>query len=210
MLEPIAADVELPAALRQGIEAELEAGERLCWVVQPLAGPLARARVPAALLVLVSIASMFVSIWLPRARGLMEGRPMPAGVFVIAGVFVAIGLPFLVSPVWAYRKALRTAYVITDRRAMRVVDWPPGKVRIQSCRFEDIDRVLCVENADGSGNLGAARLTGRTVGTGRFERPVLSVKLHCPCMPRVREAEAILRAHVDPPAADERDGQKAS
>jgi hypothetical protein len=41
--------------------------------------------------------------------------------FPLFGVpFILIGLGMLSSPLWAYRKALNTVYVITDRRAISI------------------------------------------------------------------------------------------
>jgi hypothetical protein len=81
-------------------------------------------------------------------------------IFPLFGVpFLLIGLAMLSSPLWAYKKALKTIYVITDRRAITfdggwsttIRSYPPDKL-------QDIYRK---EERDGSGDVVITRRAWR-------------------------------------------------
>jgi hypothetical protein len=150
----------LPDDLDTFVRAELTVGERPLWVGQPLPRRFMRSSIP---LVLFGIPwTAFALFWVATASGMLFGgeRPNQAGVgwffscFPLFGVpFVLIGFAMLGSPVWAYRRARRTCYAVTDQRA---VVWSAGwlgSVEVRSFRPADLGSMTRREYADGSGDL---------------------------------------------------------
>jgi len=74
--------------------------------------------------------------------GLMFGCP-----------FVMFGFAMLVTPVWAYCKAMKTVYVITDHRAITFEGEGRGLLTIRSYPPEKLTTISCKEKKDGSGNV---------------------------------------------------------
>jgi hypothetical protein len=59
----------------------------------------------------------------------------------------------LSSPYWAFRRAKRTAYILTDRRAVVLsVGWR-SKVSVRAFEAEGLTDLQRTERADGSGDL---------------------------------------------------------
>ena len=96
----------------------------------------------------------FALFWLGLTAGFGGGAgPGPPGFFVLFGIpFVIIGLGMLTSPFWMFLKALRTAYAITDRRALTLERGLWGQVVVRSFDPANL-AVLARPSADGSGNL---------------------------------------------------------
>ena len=145
----------LPRDLRSQVELELQSGERLVWMEQPIAGRLARSSIG---LVIFGIPwTAFSIFWVTMAaKGISKSGVGPIGwLFPLFGVpFILIGIGMLSSPYWARRRAERMAYVLTDRRAMIIQGGWRGSVNVRS--FEpsalkgDLQRK---QHADGSGDL---------------------------------------------------------
>jgi hypothetical protein len=171
----------LPEPLRKLVQEELAVGERVRWVDQPI---------PRTGFPWVALAPMFIAIpwtafavyWTATAAGLLDrGRPDQGPVATVRYIFALFGVPFillglvmLTSPIWMVRRARRaaerTAYVITDRRAI-VFDGgfagdypgvgilmgmlrPPSKgTNIRSYPPEKITEVQRTQRDDGSGDL---------------------------------------------------------
>jgi len=131
-------DGNIPRELRDKVDQELEPGERIQWIDMP---------VPKFFTPLATAAFLFGIPWTAFAifwtataawgimRTVSEG---PLWVFPLFGVpFILIGFGMLSSPRWAYRKALRTVYVLTNRRAitfdggwsMTIRSYPPDKLQ---------------------------------------------------------------------------------
>lgn len=97
----------------------------------------------------------FALFWTAGAAwvtGKADVGPGMFGLFPLFGLpFIFIGVGMLSSPIWAYRRAGQTAYVITDRRAITfdggwsttIRSYPPSKLT-------DIYRT---EKRDGSGDV---------------------------------------------------------
>ena len=85
------------------------------------------------------------------------GPPWPFALFGVP--FILVGFAMLSSPIWAYRKALTTVYVITDKRAMTfeggwsttIRSYPPDRLQ-EICRRE---------RRDGTGDVLIARRAWR-------------------------------------------------
>ncbi|MDP0495174.1 MAG: hypothetical protein Q7Q73_03100 [Verrucomicrobiota bacterium JB024] len=126
-----------PRHLQNQIDAELEAREKVLWQEMPVPQLFTPASTGAFLFGIPWTA--FALFWMWGASGFgksdMDG---PASFFFLFGLpFVLIGFGMLLSPLWTYRKALRTVYVITDRRAitfeggrgMTIRSYPPAKLQ---------------------------------------------------------------------------------
>ena len=109
----------LPRELRSQVELELQSGERIMWMEQPVPGIFASR---ANGLVLFGIPwTAFAIFWTVTATRTFTGGEFGnmGWLFALFGVpFILIGMRMLTGPCWERRRAARTAYVITDRRAM--------------------------------------------------------------------------------------------
>ena len=109
MARPLA---DLPDNLRSAVEGEMDQGERVIWVEQPLPSAFARAALP--LLLFAIPFGGFAVFWMVSAF-----RTSHNGAFALSGLpFFLIGLGMFSTPLWYARRAGRTAYVVTDRRAI--------------------------------------------------------------------------------------------
>lgn len=146
-------DNNLPKEVASLVDLELEPGERIIWAAQPIPGRFARRSIG---LVLFGIPwTAFAIFWIAGASGFkIPDFSHGFGFFPLFGVpFVLIGFGLLSSPYWMRRKARRTAYVITDKRALILAggSWRSTTVRsFEPYRLGDIRRV---QNADGTGDL---------------------------------------------------------
>jgi hypothetical protein len=109
----------IPRRLQDAVDRELESGERVLWIDMPIPSFFTPTAIGAFLFAIPWTA--FAVFWVVMAAQgtaqMEEGGPGRA--FPLFGIpFILIGLGMLSSPLWAYRKALRTVYVITDRRAI--------------------------------------------------------------------------------------------
>jgi len=155
---PLFGNSYLPPELDSRVRSELNRGERLLWVGQPRPGRFMRMAIPIVLFGLPWTA--FSIFWMVGASGLLFGGfgKGPPGAFRVLfplfGLpFVLIGLAMLSSPFWLRRKAKRTCYALTDRRAIL---WQPGwfgGVEVRSYGPEDLTKIHRTQYADGSGSL---------------------------------------------------------
>lgn len=143
----------LPADLGSLVDSELAKGERITWIGRPIPGLMARS---AWTMVLFGIPfTAFSFFWLATASGFVGRAPIRAPIFFILwGIpFVLVGLGMLSSPLWMYRRALRTVYAITDRRALSIEIGPWGRVVVRSFEPASLGTLSRTQNADGSGHL---------------------------------------------------------
>jgi hypothetical protein len=143
----------LPREIAALIGAELASGERIVWAGQPMPGRFARGSIGVVLFGIPWTA--FAIFWMAGASGFkMPNFSNGFGFFPLFGVpFVLIGFGMLSAPYWARRKAQRTAYVITDRRALILAGgaWKSTTVRsFEPYRLADLRRV---QYPDGTGDL---------------------------------------------------------
>ena len=143
--------MDMPNSLKNMVDAELESGEKIVWLDMPRPSYFTPAAIGAFLFGIPWTA--FSIFWMFGASGFKVPEFNDGlSLFPLFGVpFVLIGIGLLSSPLWAYRKALKTVYVITNRRAITfeggrmttIHSYPPEKLR-------DIHRK---EKADGSGDV---------------------------------------------------------
>jgi hypothetical protein len=128
----IPTDDFLPPELATLVDDELASGERIVWVGQPIPS---RYAFPSLGIVLFAIPwTAFAIFWMAAASGFkLPDLARGSGLFSLFGVpFVLIGLGMLSTPFWMLRKARRTAYVITDQRALVVDCGAWGRVSLRS------------------------------------------------------------------------------
>jgi hypothetical protein len=140
---------DMPLEIQQRVNDELPEGEKTRWIAQPIPRFFTR---PAAVLFLFGlfvVGLLLLAIVLPTKHPTEHGDDF--GKWLGLSVFSPVALLMLSAPVWAYRRALRTAYVITDRRAIIFIwDWF-GK--IQSYRPDELRKAYRKESRDGSGDV---------------------------------------------------------
>jgi hypothetical protein len=156
---PLFENSSLPPELDSRVRAELRDGEQLLWVGQPRPRWLSRETVPVMLFGLPFTG--FAVFWVGFAVWLVSGNPgknNPGLLFQVCfpmfGLpFIVIGLGLLTSPYWHYRRALRTCYALTDRRAIVWEAGNFGSVTVRSYEPGALTAMERVEYADGSGDL---------------------------------------------------------
>ena len=143
----------LPRAVSSLVDAELEPGEQVIWAGQPVPARFARRNLGMVLFGIPWTA--FALFWIAGASGFkIPDFSSPTSLFPLFGVpFVLVGCWLLSSPYWQFRQARRTAYVITDRRAVVLSSgfWNSITVRsFEPFRLGDLRRI---QNTDGTGDL---------------------------------------------------------
>lgn len=145
-------DMTIPAFLRELVNRELERDERIEWLGMPKPTFFTQASISAFLFAI------------PWTAFFLYGLADNLGIRVIGGVgrrevllaiffvpFIFAGLCLLSTPLWTYRKSLRTVYVITDRRA---ITFDGGfRTTIRSYPPERLAYIYRTQRKDGSGNI---------------------------------------------------------
>ena len=138
--------------LENKIRNELASGERILWLEQPIPRFLTAVSISTFLFGIPWTA--FTIFWMFAAAGFRKPE-LSRGIF---NLFPLFGLPFflvgigmLTSPLWSYRKALKTVYAITDRRAFVLISGRTTTIRSYLPeRLQDIHRI---EKRDGTGDV---------------------------------------------------------
>ena len=90
----------------------------------------------------------FALFWMAGSWYQSESIP-----FTLFGVpFVLIGIGMLLAPLWTYKKALKTVYVISDQRAL-TFDGGWSTTSIRSYQPHQLDTIYRKEKKDGSGDI---------------------------------------------------------
>ena len=146
---------DIPFELQRLIDSELQRDERVTWSAQPLPGRLARKAWPIVLFGLPWTA--FAVFWVAMAaHGIRAtgSSGLFSLVFPLFGVpFVLVGLGMLTSPFWLRRQAGRTAYVLTNQRAIILSRGWFGKISVRSFAPEGLCDLHRNQYADGSGDV---------------------------------------------------------
>ncbi len=143
---------EIPNELQERVRRELEPGESVRWMEQPIPKFFTPMSIGAFLFAIPWTA--FAVFWICGASGFK--RPDFSGggfaFFPLFGLpFVLIGFGMLLSPLWFYRKAFRTVYVVTNRRA---ITFDPGwTTTIRSYAPAQLGNVYRKEKRNGTGSV---------------------------------------------------------
>lgn len=142
----------LPSRLREVIQEELDSEEKIVW----LETPVPRYFTSESVLSLIFGLPMTVfGAWLLKdilSNELQKDALSIKIVFALFPVLILwIGMKLVTAPISIYRGALRTAYVITDRRA--IVFKGGATVTIRSYPPEKLDGVYLKLHKNGSGDV---------------------------------------------------------
>ena len=154
-------DVELPSSLRDVVGRELESGERIQWIGMPRRVFFTPVATGAFLFGLPWTAfALFWTAGAAWATVQAEAGPGMFSLFPLFGLpFILIGFGMLSSPIWAYRRAGQTVYVITDRRA---ITFDGGwSTTIRSYPPSTLTDIYRKEKRDGSGDVIISRRAWR-------------------------------------------------
>lgn len=142
----------IPRELDDKVKRELESGERILWMEQPIPRYFTAMSTGAFLFAIPWTA--FAVFWMCGASGFKMPDFSKGGFsfFPLFGLpFFLIGIGMLSSPLWSYRKAFKTVYVITDRRAITFdAGWTTTIRSYPPDRLQNIHRK---EKRDGSGDV---------------------------------------------------------
>ena len=144
----------VPPTLQSLIELEMQSGERVVWMDQPIPSRLAHSTWP--IVVFGMPWTIFAVFWMVGASWGTSQMQGPSGFkfFSLFGLpFVLIGVAMLSSPFWVRRSAQRSAYVLTDRRAILFrANWR-GAVNVRSFNPDQLTNIQRVQERDGSGDV---------------------------------------------------------
>jgi hypothetical protein len=150
----------IPQKLLDIIARELEPGERTEWVGMPV--PRYFTPMSTATFVFGIPWTAFAIFWTVSA-GEITGVSESFGIFNLFALFglpfILIGFGMLSSPLWAYRKALKTVYVITDRRAITIDGGVSTTIR--SYPPDQLQNIYRKEKSDGTGDIVISRRAWR-------------------------------------------------
>lgn len=134
----------IPFEFERLMREKLEAHEQVQWQGMPT---------PHYFSASSSGAFLFAIPWTAFAIFWMFGASQSGSIaFTSFGIpFVLIGIAMLLTPVWNYRKSLKTLYVITKQRAISFVGGRSMTVR--SFQPEHLRQVFRRERRDGSGDV---------------------------------------------------------
>jgi hypothetical protein len=177
------------------VQDELASDEKLLWCGKPTPQ---RAFWAASFIWFFAVPwTAFAIFWIWGAAGMgsdMGERPLSPGfnmrfIFPLFGLpFVFVGLGMLSAPFWAYSKATKTVYGITNKRLLIIVD--TGRSRtVQSYGSDDIGDIKRTERPDKSGDLTFAQQMTSTSKGGQRTTDIGFLGI-----PEVRSVENLLRA----------------
>lgn len=179
------------------VARELHPGETIVWMDMPVPRYFTPASTSAFLFAIPWTA--FALFWICGAAG-FKFPDFTTGVdlFPLFGIpFVLIGIGMLSSPLWAYRKATRTVYVITDKRA---ITFEGGRtMTIRSYPPDTLHEIFREERNDGSGDVVITQRVWRDSDGDTRSEPLGFLRVRRP-----KEVEAMLQK-----LASQGGGQKA-
>ena len=142
---------DFPLRMQQMVQDELRSGESLLWMGKPIPKRLAMKTMPIILFAIPWTA--FALFWTAGAAGFKFPQfNQGFDLFPLFGLpFILIGLGMFCSPLWMVWKAKRTAYVLTNKRAIL---FDGGRsTTIRSFYLGKLDKLRRIQHADGSGDL---------------------------------------------------------
>ncbi|MEO0843418.1 MAG: hypothetical protein AAFY21_07285 [Cyanobacteria bacterium J06641_2] len=147
-------NLQIPNELRKKVHKELEAGETIRWVEQPVPRFFTASSIGSILFGIPWTSFALFWIWgalgfkLPDIREGIQSQHL----FALFGLpFVLVGFGMLSSPIWVWLAARKTVYLITNQRAISIQGGLSTTIRSYSpSQLKDIYRK---ERADGSGDV---------------------------------------------------------
>ena len=145
----------LPPEIQQRVASQLRDGETQVWAAQPIPRLLSRRMISISLGGLALAG--FALFWIITTHLVHQRMGQFADLFAILPIvglpFLLIGLVMAAAPVWAAKRAARTAYVLTDQRAIMFrCRWSRG-VTVHSYEPGRLTSIERDEAPDGTGDL---------------------------------------------------------
>lgn len=147
--------LKLPKELRKRVETELQPGESIKWIAQPIPRFFTATSVVTVLFGIPW--TCFALFWMWGAAGseipdLSKGV-QPQYIFALFGLpFLLIGFGMLSTPLWLWQTARETVYLITDRRAISI-EKSLSTTTIRSYAPHELGHVYRRERPDGTGDV---------------------------------------------------------
>jgi hypothetical protein len=142
----------LPLALEAALTRELADGERVMWSGQPRPWSSSRRHLGEFLFGIPLLG--FVAFWEAMAFNIPKSKGAVSWFFPLWGVpFILIAVWFVLSPVRERIRSARTAYALTDRRALILEGSLSGKRTIRSYSTDRLVSLTRVEHPTGWGDL---------------------------------------------------------
>ncbi len=186
------------AEATEEVKRELHADERLVWVGRPTRYKLRPQDFFPMLFGLLFVS--FAVFWIASAAGLGKGSSggsVQSSLFPLFGIpFVLVGLCVMLSPLWLARRAKRSIYAISNRRAIILErSGLNGSKSVRSFEGNELAFVDRLERSDGSGDLTFTREPNDSNSSHHpFLRPVGFIGVE-----RVRDVQALLQ-EIRPPS----------
>ncbi len=154
-------DPSIPQTVHDTVDRELERDEHIEWIGMPKRIFFTPVATGAFLFGIPWTA--FALFWTAIAACGMTTMKKGPGLFCLFPLFglpfILIGFGMLSSPIWAYLRARKTVYVITDRRA---ITFDGGRsTTIRSYSPDQLTDIFRKEKRDGSGDVIIARRAWR-------------------------------------------------
>jgi hypothetical protein len=180
---------DVPFDTIQRIQSQLQSGESIRWASP--ANPRVAALAGIGIFLFAIPWTAFAIFWICGAAGFkIPNFKSPASLFPLFGLpFVLVGLFMLASPIFLWRKAKKTFYLITDRRAVIFED--SRIMKLQSFGPDRLQSIERTQSADGSGSI----IFGDTLSSEPLNRQ-RTVKTGFIGIKNVKEVEDLLTALV--------------
>ena len=151
-------DAQIPQDLQENVDRELQPDERILWIDMPI--PMFFTRESTKIFLFGIGMTLFAIFWtcaaagfsIPNLKEVSNPFQLLNLLFPLFGIpFILIGFFLLANPLIAYRKAFKTVYVITDRRAI-TFEFGWSKT-IRSYPPSQLLNVYRKERGDGTGDV---------------------------------------------------------
>ena len=160
-------NLKIPRELRRMIDNELQPGELIRWVEQPLPRFFTAFSIKCVLLGIpwTSFAIFFTwgivsGLKLPDPREVLPPEHISIlfsnliliPVVLIGMCFILLGFGMLSSPIWLWQAERDTVYLVTDKRALHALHFLNSTL-IRSYLPDQIENIHRTESADGTGHV---------------------------------------------------------
>jgi hypothetical protein len=145
----------IPVDLRNQVDKELQAGERIQWVGQPIPGRQFGTASRWGIVIFAIPWTAFAVFWTcMAAKGVSKSHSAMSWAFPLFGVpFVLVGVAMLSSPFWERKAAGKLVYALTDRRAIIFRTGLRNTITVRSFESSTLTDLTRTERPDGSGDL---------------------------------------------------------
>lgn len=160
--------------IKERVEQKLQPGEQVEWAGLPL---------PRNFFPPLDVLTIFLFFWLALAifaTWKYAEQENLALALITTSPFTLSGLAVLITrSIWLRRKALNTVYVITNKRAMTIVEWRSSGIT-QSYYPDNLKDIYCKEKKDGSGDVIITCQALRESKTNRHLEPLGFLRINNP------------------------------